>query len=915
MRVLIAEDTEDSRVMLERVLASGGYDVTSAENGLEALRLAKKNHPDIIVSDIMMPEMDGFELCRKIKADPALRNIPFVFYTATYTERKDEELAMALGASRFILKPAIPQDILHAIGEVLAEPVTVTSETSPKLPVDNHVLNSMYRHSVGRKLDKKITELEKEREALKKSEEKFRTIVEAMTDGVSIVDENYNIKYANSVLIKQFGAFEGRKCYEYFNELDERCSFCGKKGSYTGKKVQWEWICAKKNKIYDVISVPLKTSENIVAVLEIRRDITDRKQSEAKLKEQLMHREMLLDSLPHPAMLIGKDRVIISSNRTAMEHGAFPGKRCWEAFADCKFISDEEKQHYKEFGSPLPKTCCVFCQADKCLASIGSASDPCIELDGKTWDMHWVALDEETYLHYAIDVTEERKRTAEHERLMSAMEQAAEVVIITDVDGIIQYVNPIFQQVTGYTCEEAIGRNPSFLSSGKRNDAFYREMWNTLKSGRTWTNRLVNKKKDGTLYTEEASISPVLDTSGDIINFVAVKRDITREIRLEEQSRQMQKMEFIGRLAGGVAHDYNNMLGVILGYLEISIEGMASSHPLYANLMEIRKAAERSVGVTRQLLAFARKQPFTSEVLNLNETMTGMLNMLHRLIGENIEIISQPGDDLWSVKIDPSQTDQILANLCINARDAIDGVGTITIETKNMVISETYCSENTSFIPGEYVLLTVSDDGCGMSEEIKKNIFEPFFTTKDATKGTGMGLAIVYGIVKQNNGFINVYSEPDQGTAFTIYLPRYTGINEKHLQNSDLTYEDKGGHETVLLVEDEAALLKIIRMMLERTGYTVLTASTPDEAFRIVEDCTSRIDLLITDIVLPEMNGKSLADKLMVDRPDLKCLFMSGYTSGAIAHQGLLDEGVYFIQKPFVLIDLTVMVRKVLNSE
>ncbi|MCK5131188.1 MAG: response regulator [Candidatus Sabulitectum sp.] len=915
MKVLIAEDTEDSRVMLERVLASGGYEVSSAVNGLEALLLAKKDPPDIIVSDIMMPEMDGFELCRKIKADPALRDIPFVFYTATYTERKDKELAMALGASRFILKPAIPQDILRAIGEVLAEPVTVTSQISPKLPINNHVLNSMYRRSVGRKLDKKIVELEKEREALKKSEEKFRTIVEAMTDGVSIIDENYNMKYANSVLIEEFGTFEGRKCYEYFNGLDESCSFCGKKNSYTGKKVHWEWICAKKNKIYDVISVPLRSSTEIVAVLEIRRDITDRKQSEAKLAEQMMHREMLLDSLPHPAMLIGKDRVIISSNRTAMEYGAFPGEICWETFAGCEFVSEEEKQHYRESGSPLPGTCCFFCQADKCLADTGSASNPGIEFGGKIWNMHWVALDEETYLHYAIDVTDERKQQAEHERLISAMEQAAEVVIITDVDGTIQYVNPVFLQATGYTCEEAIGRNPSFLSSGKQSDAFYREMWETLKSGKTWTGRLVNKKKDGMLYTEEASISPVLDTSGDIINFVAVKRDITIEISLQEQSRQMQKMESIGRLAGGVAHDYNNMLGVILGYLEISMEDMDPSLPLYANLMEIRKAAERSVGVTRQLLAFARKQPFSTEILDLNATLAGMLNMLHRLIGENIEILWKPGDSLWSVKVDPSQTDQIIANLCINARDSISGSGKIVIETRNVTISKTYCSENTWFIPGEFVLLTVSDDGCGISKEIMENIFEPFFTTKEIGNGTGMGLATVYGIIKQNNGFINVYSEPGQGTSFKIYLPRYTGADEEHGKNADSAEAARRGDETILVVEDELALLKIIRMMLEGMGYTVLTASTPDEALHIVKDFSSRIDLLITDVVLPEMDGKALTDKLLVTSPGLKCLFMSGYTSGVIAHRGLLDEGVHFIQKPFALADLTAMVRKVLDSE
>ncbi|MCK5035997.1 MAG: response regulator [Candidatus Sabulitectum sp.] len=914
MKVLIVEDTEDSRVMLERVLVSGNYDVETAVNGIEALTLARSNPPDIIVSDIMMPEMDGFEFCRRTKADPVLKNIPFVFYTATYTERKDRELAMALGAVRFILKPSIPQDILASIKEVLAESVTDRFQTPPELKVSNDRINSMYKHSVGRKLDKKVIELEKEHEALVKSEEKFRTIVEAMADGVSIIDENLNMQYVNSVIERDFGPFEGKKCYKYFNDLDEPCSFCRSNSVLSGKKAQWEWNCKKSNKVFDVIAVPLSKAGDTMAILEIQRDITDRKDAESKLAEHALHRDMLLDSLPHPAMLVGRDRVIISSNQAAAEFGAFPGKRCWETFTDSQFISDEERVYFEKYGIPLKGTCCSFCQANRCLDTGSSISKSEVEFRGRLWDVNWVPLNDEMYLYYSIDVTEERKRALELERLMLAIKQAAEVIIITDVAGLIQYVNPIFEKVSGYTCKEATGQNPRILKSNEQSDDFYKKMWEILTSGKTWTGRLVNRKKDGTLYTEEASIAPVFNASGSIVNYVAVKRDITREIRLQEQSRQMQKMESVGRLAGGIAHDYNNMLGVILGYVEISIDGMDSSHPLYANLEEIRKAAERSVGVTSQLLAFARKQPFTREILDLNETMAEMLNMLNRLIGENIEIVWKPENDLWRIKVDPSQIDQILANLCINARDAIDGTGRITIETKNVQVSQSYCIDNAAFIPGEYVLLTVSDNGSGMSKETINNIFEPFFTTKDVGKGTGMGLATVYGIVKQNKGFINVYSEPGLGTSFTVYLPRYDGAIKDHRKNIDPAYEDTRGQETILLVEDEPALLTIIKIMLERSGYTVLAASSPVEAICLFENGTPRIDLLITDLILPGMNGKELADKLLTVSPRSRCLFMSGYTSGAISHGGILDEGIHFIQKPFALQDLTTMVRKVLNT-
>ena len=377
------------------------------------------------------------------------------------------------------------------------------------------------------------------------------------------------------------------------------------------------------------------------------------------------------------------------------------------------------------------------------------------------------------------DITARKRAEAERKRLMAAIEQAGEVIVMTDAQGIIQFVNPAFERMTGYSREEAVGQNPRILKSGKQDELFYRNLWETISGGRTWAGRMVNKRKDGTLYTEEATISPVRDASGRIVNYVAVKRDITEHLRLAAQFQQAQKMESVGRLAGGVAHDFNNMLGVILGHAELALEQVDPAQPLHADLEEIRKAAERSADLTRQLLAFARKQTVAPKVLDLNETVEGMLKMLRRLIGEDIDLAWLPGADLWPVKMDPSQIDQILANLCVNARDAIAGVGKVTIETGNGAFDEDYCADHAGFVPGEYVLLAVSDDGCGMDKETLAHIFEPFFTTKEMGKGTGLGLATVYGIVKQNNGFINVYSEPGQGTTFKIYLPRHVGKAEQ----------------------------------------------------------------------------------------------------------------------------------------
>ncbi len=383
--------------------------------------------------------------------------------------------------------------------------------------------------------------------------------------------------------------------------------------------------------------------------------------------------------------------------------------------------------------------------------------------------------------------------------------------------------------------------------------------------------------------------------------------------KLQDQLTQAQKMESIGRLAGGVAHDFNNMLSVILGYAELAMDKVGQSHPISIDLLEIHKAAERSMNITRQLLAFARRQTIAPIALDLNETIEDMLKMLRQLIGEDIELAWFPGAHVWPIRIDPSQIDHLLANLCVNARDAITGVGKITIETKNISFDEEYCATHAGFLPGEYVMLAVSDDGIGMAPETLENLFEPFFTTKEASKGTGLGLATVYGIVKQNNGFINVYSEPEKGTTFKIYLSRHIA-NGENTQIQDRHTHDTIGSETILLVEDEPSLLDMTKMILERLGYTVIEAGTPETAIELARDHAGEIHLLVTDVIMPEMNGRDLSDKLLALYPNLKCLFMSGYTANVIAHHGVLDEGVNFLQKPFTKQQLAVKIRAVLDT-
>ncbi|WP_321492356.1 ATP-binding protein [uncultured Desulfobacter sp.] len=387
-----------------------------------------------------------------------------------------------------------------------------------------------------------------------------------------------------------------------------------------------------------------------------------------------------------------------------------------------------------------------------------------------------------------------------------------------------------------------------------------------------------------------------------------------KQQKLKSQLIQAQKMESIGRLAGGVAHDFNNMLSIILGNVEIVMEELHSENPYFENLEEIYKAAERSSNLTRQLLAFARKQIIDPKVLNLNDVVSDMLKMLKRLIGEDIDLTWQPSDSLKPVKMDPSQVDQIMANLCVNARDAIKSVGKVTIETDNVFFNNEYCREHPEFKPGEYVMIAVSDDGIGMDKNTVRNIFEPFFTTKEIGEGNGLGLATIFGIVKQNNGFINVYSEPGEGTTFKIYLPPYhqsASTANDHLKEESAPT----GTERILIVEDELSILKMTQVILQRLGYRVIIASSPVDAIKRIEKSHfNEIDLLITDVVMPEMNGKELAAKMKSLYPNLKCLFMSGYTANVIAHHGVLESGVHFINKPFSKHSLAKKVREVLDT-
>lgn len=426
---------------------------------------------------------------------------------------------------------------------------------------------------------------------------------------------------------------------------------------------------------------------------------------------------------------------------------------------------------------------------------------------------------------------------------------------------------------------------------------------------------------DGTVHWLQDVGRMILDRNDEPIGMYGILIDVTehklneaKEEEINSQLRQAQKMEAVGRLAGGVAHDFNNMLTVITGYTEMALYKTDPSDPSRKYLQEVMNAAKRSKSITGQMLAFARKQTIRPIALELNNTIDSMLKILQHLIGENINMEWLPKTGLWLVKMDPSQIDQILANTCVNARDAISDVGKITIQTENIILDEAFCSNHTESMPGEFVCLTVTDDGCGMGKEDIDRIFEPFFTSKDKDQGTGLGLSTVYGIVKQNNGFINVSSEINKGTTFKIYLSRYVGeVEIPKTQDTTETPPSRG--ETLLLVEDETSILNLTENILNELGYTVLSTEKPHEAINLAQTHTGPIHLLITDTIMPKMNGRDLSERIHAMHPDLKTLFMSGYTANIIANHGVLDADVNFIPKPFSRQELALKVREALESK
>lgn len=634
-------------------------------------------------------------------------------------------------------------------------------------------------------------------------------------------------------------------------------------------------------------------------------DITEQKQATVTLKELSHRSQQILDSTTEGIYGLDTESNVTFINRSAekmtgWKHTELIGKHHHSLV-----------HHSHADGTPYPAEDCLIYDTIRTGKTHYVRDEVFWRQDGTSFPVAYTSapiLDETGNITGVVvsfrDISREQHVEQTRVRLETAIEQAAESVEITDADGIIEYVNPAFSKITGYSYQEVIGQNPRILKSGQHPEEFYKQLWETIVAGKVWHGQFINKKKDGSFFREEASISPVFNEMGEIINFVAVKRDITAELELESQYRQAQKMEALGRLTGGVAHDFNNILTAINGFAELLLTRLSDDPTNRRYAQTILESGERAADLIRQLMIFSRKDNDASpQHTNANTVISDMGTMLERLLKENISLSTKLDATEPNILIDPTQLQQIILNLVVNACDALPHGGKIDVCTENIYLDSEFVATHLGAKEGPHVCISVVDTGIGMSETVQERIFEPFFTTKNPGEGTGMGLATVFGIVTRYGGTIWVDSKLGQGTEFTVYFPvniEADGLGTPALAKTPARLSASSS-ASILVVEDNSLVRDFATKILMEAGYTVLSASSAEDALEL---SLSAVDLLLTDIILPGMNGKALSAHLSKTYPHLKIVYMSGYTHDVITRQDAFEPNIPLLEKPFSAMSL-----------
>jgi two-component system, cell cycle sensor histidine kinase and response regulator CckA len=763
-----------------------------------------------------------------------------------------------------------------------------------------------------------ITDRKRAEVALRESEKKFRLLYEEAPVPYQSLDEDGNLLEVNAawlsllgyarheVIGKRFADFLSPRVRERFKE-----TFGAFKRDGYVKGVEQE-IVRKDQSIIDV-SIDGRIAKSEEGVFKhthcVFQDITQRKRAEQALLESEQRYRAIFNTALVGIDLLDSQARYLEVNATLCHFLGYSSEELRNlSFLDVTHPDDviRSRELYMSLvqgnreNYRLEKR---YVRKDGATVWADLASSVIRDADGEFRAVVGVVR----------DITQYKASEEARIRLEAAVEHAAETVEITDAQATIVYVNPSFERTTGYTREEAVGTNPRILQSGHHDKAFYQDMWRTIGSGKIWRGRLINKKKDGTLFEEDVSISPIRNDSGEIVNYVAVKRDVTKEVSLQEQLLQAQKMEAIGTLAGGIAHDFNNILQVGLGYSELLLEDEELPALFRSDLKKIHESSRRGADLVQRLLTFSRKTEIKPQPLNLNRRITEIRKMLERTIPKMIDIRLNLGENLATVSADPTQIDQLLMNLVVNARDAMPEGGQLVIATANVFLDEDYAKGHLGTDSGHHILLTVTDTGSGMDKETVQHIFEPFYTTKAVGEGTGLGLAMVHGIVRQHNGHIRCYSEPGQGTTFKILLPAL--VSNGDAEPVKIAAMPQGGTETVLLVDDEEPIRDLGARILTRAGYTVITAFNGKEALDRYRERAHEIALVVLDLIMPEMGGKQCLEVLLSLDPSLKVVIASGYSAIGPAQDALSAGAKGFIDKPYDIRQMLQVVRKVLDGE
>ena len=883
--LLFVEDTPDDLALIERELRNSGvrFKGAVASNPQEFARLLGESCYDAVLSDFCLPGWTGLDALRELRGRGL--DTPFILITGTLGEEKAVE-CMRLGVSDYLLKDHLA-----------------------RLPM---TLRQAIEGSEMRERQKRIAE------ELWASQTKLGLTLSQLPAIIWTTDRELRLTSltGGGLAALTEGAWQDRALAGLESADPARPVTAAHARALAGESVEFE--AALEGRTYWNRVEPLRDIEGTISgCIGVALDITEKKQSEAQSQfraRELKKANQALGALigSAPAAIVALDHLghVCIWNPTAERLFGWSAAEILDK--EPPYVpEDREEEHrvYRELirqGGSVSGVETQRKRKDGTLVDVSlSAAAVAVggEAEGNAGEILLIAI--------LTDITDRKREEAEKLRLITAIEQSAEGVLIADTEGFIRYVNPAFCAMTGYSPEEAVGRRTSLLSSGRHDDTFYAKLWKTVLSGQTWRGEFENRRKDGSIIPMEASITPIRGPRGGITSFICIEQDISERRMLERQLLQSQKFEAIGQLAGGIAHDFNNVLGAILGMAELGKLDSPEGTRIRDRLDKICHHAGRAVSLTRQLLAFSRRQVLERRDINLNHSVGEVVSLIGESLGRDVELRTDPAADLASIHVDSAQIEQVLMNLCINARDAMPQGGRLTIATRNVQFGEEASRQHPGMRAGAYVCLSVADTGTGMDAVTLGRIFEPFFTTKPPGRGTGLGLATVYGVVKQHGGCVDVTSALGEGTVFHIYFPTSESAESEDAATASAE-PVRGGKETILLAEDHEGLRELVCETLTGLGYTVLPARDGEEAVELFRQQEGKVDLLVLDVVMPRMRGPETYQRIRALHAEIPVLFCTGYNPDSTQVETLSGHPV--LQKPYPARELARSVRRLLDE-